>query len=105
MDQFGKASSVPTVMVILIILLGWNEFMYIISNPLALILLVTVASAAYAIHAMGLAPVILPVVMAAYNQIHTMVANVVNQYVNPQPQGGAAVAQAEAGRKIRTKKD
>jgi hypothetical protein len=102
MEQYGKASSVPTYMVLLIILLGWNEFMYIISNPFALILLITVASAAYAIHVMGMAPVIFPVVVAAYNQIQTMVSAAIAQYVNPQPAVAHAVA---ADKKVRPKKD
>ncbi len=97
MEQYGKASAVPTIMFVLIVLLGWNEFMYLLSNPMMLVLLITMASAVYAVHMLGMTPVVLPVVTAAYNQAHTMAANAVAGLLNPpppRPQSGAPAAQA-----------
>ncbi len=97
MEQYGKASAVPTIMFVLIVLLGWNEFMYLLSNPMMLVLLITMASAVYAVHMLGMTPVVLPVVTAAYNQAHTMAANAVAGLLNPpppRPQPGASAAPA-----------
>merc|ERR1711916_184535 len=89
-EQYGKASSTPTIMVILIILLGWNEFMYLLSNPMMLILLITLATAGYATHAMGMTPVVLPILNAAYAQAMTMVNEMISKATNAQqPQQSA----------------
>jgi hypothetical protein len=81
-DQFGKASSVPTILVILIVILGWNEFMYLLSNPMMLVLLITLATAGYAVHAMGMTPVVLPIVNAAYTQAMGMLNEFISKATN-----------------------
>ncbi len=105
-EQYGKASAVPTVLLVLIVLLGWNEFMYLLSNPMMLILLITLLSLGYAVHALGMTPVILPVVMAAYNQAHGMASAALSNFVAPPapaPQGQARGQSPPA--KARTKKE
>ena len=105
MEQYGKASSVPTIMLVLIVLLGWNEFMYLLSNPMMLVLLITMASAVYAIHALGMTPVVLPVVTAAYNQAHTMAANALAGLLNAPPRGAPAAVPVATAARAKPKKE
>lgn len=102
-DQYNKASGVPAIMVVLIILLGWNEFMYLLSNPLMLIFLITLGSAGYAVHMLGLTPVLLPIVTAAYNQAVSMAVNVINgagqvAAAQQQQQPAASTPQRQSGK-------
>jgi hypothetical protein len=109
-DQYGKAGNTPLVVILLLIFLGWNEMMYLLSNPMMLIFVISckcsinhvclcvdcifhlcvilVSSGAYAVYVMGMMPFIMPVFNAAFNQIMVMVNNVLS--------GAPAVAVAAA---------
>lgn len=77
-----------TIMVALIIFLifGWDEVMYLLSNPFALFIVVVGAGAAFAAYHLGLFPVITPVV-------NTFVAAISQAIAGGLQQGAAAAAQ------------
>ncbi len=58
--------------IVLLIVLGWNELIYVLSNPLLLMLVVTLGSGLYAVYILGLLPFIMPVANAAWNQVMMM---------------------------------
>lgn len=77
-----------TIMVALIIFLifGWDEVMYLLTNPLALFVVIVGAAAAFAAYHLGLFPVITPV-------INTFVAAISKAIAGGLQQGAAAAAQ------------
>jgi hypothetical protein len=76
--------------------------MYLLTNPMMLVLLITIGSGLYAVHALGMTPVVLPVFMAAYNQAHTTASNAIAGFLNHQQQQHT-VARAEAASVARAK--
>ena len=111
MDSFGKASSVPLLMGAAICILGFNEFIWLMSNPFMLLFVVTALTVAYAVHAMGLSPVVLPVVKAAYDQLLTQINAIINGGAAALQQGaassasGAAASSSSSANKGKSKKE
>lgn len=72
-DSYGTQGNTPYVVVVLMILLGWNELMWVagqmLSSPLLFMFVVTCASGFYAIYTLGMLPYLTPVVNGLLNQV------------------------------------
>eukprot|EP01104_Vermistella_antarctica_P012650 TRINITY_DN3703_c1_g2_i1.p1 TRINITY_DN3703_c1_g2~~TRINITY_DN3703_c1_g2_i1.p1 ORF type:complete len:806 (+),score=215.04 TRINITY_DN3703_c1_g2_i1:97-2514(+) len=87
-ETAGATGSIPAFMILLLIVVGFNEFMAIISNPLYLFVTVLCGGAFYVINVLNLFPVIRPVMNTVVQQVVGRVQAAVN------PAAGTAPAAA-----------
>ncbi len=73
--QAYGSSGIPAWVIILIIVLGWNEFVAIISSPLYLLLALTVISAIFIVHHLRLTGPLMNVFNVAYALLSTPVGH------------------------------
>jgi protein SEY1 len=86
-------TKVPPWLFILLIILGWNEIMMVLKNPLLLILTVLVVPALYVGYSMDATNMLLPAVKAAATPYLIQARDMMDQYV-PQEQHNAPAAVA-----------
>ncbi len=104
LEQSARGGSMPLALVVLIVLLGWNELMYVLSNPLLLLLLVTLGSLYYLVDKMGMTPSLLSLGNLLYDQAAAVAANAINQRAAAAVQRPKETAAAAASAS-RSKKD
>lgn len=69
----STTSKIPSWAIVMIIILGWNEFMTILKNPIYLVLSILVLSGVYVLHALNLWGPAERVITAVTNEVTGMV--------------------------------
>ena len=79
MESHGVKGSLTYILIALIFILGFNEFMYILSNPLMFFFILIIGGGIVGGYYLGLAPVALPIIMQIKSQIVSNIANALKE--------------------------
>jgi hypothetical protein len=75
-------SSVPLYFIILLLILGFDEFMAVIANPIYLILTIILGGVGYIIYKFNLTPFLMPVVRPIANVVRTLLLGFMTRVIN-----------------------
>lgn len=81
----SSATQIPWYMFLLLILLGWNEFMAVLRNPFLFLFVLLVGAGAWITWTMGLMPTVIQVSTAAYDRSVELAKEKLRQVVHEQP--------------------
>ncbi|KAJ9104579.1 Dynamin-like GTPase that mediates homotypic ER fusion [Naganishia friedmannii] len=83
----SSVAQIPVWMYGVLVVLGWNEAMYVLFNPLYLLLLVLLASSAYVVLQLGLVGPMLQVSRTVFNEVKTIAKDRLSEaFQDVQPQ-------------------